>query len=116
MTRPPHPPQPRPPDAISVALGLLRAGRAAEAAALFRQVLEQAPRSRDAMNGLGLALAAQGAPADGLPWLERAIGDGGVPASWHANHGSLLRQLGRDADAVEAFRAAIARDAESPRP
>ena len=42
MTSPPHPPEPRAPDAIAIGLDLLRAGRPADAAALFRQVLDKA--------------------------------------------------------------------------
>ncbi|MGE0717659.1 MAG: tetratricopeptide repeat protein [Alphaproteobacteria bacterium] len=102
------------PDAIAVGLDLLRAGRAGEAEQQFRRVLERVSGSRDAMNGLALALAAGGDREAALPWLRRAIGDGAVPATWHANHGMLLRQLGRDGEAAAAFRAAVARDARNP--
>jgi protein O-GlcNAc transferase len=97
------------PDPIGQGLAALRAGRPAEAEAIFQAVLARLPGQRDAWNGLALALAARGAWADALAAMERAIGDGAVPASWHANRAAVLVHLGRRADAVGAFAAAVAR-------
>ncbi|WP_374449338.1 tetratricopeptide repeat protein [Stella sp.] len=97
-------------DPIDQGLALLRSGRAGEAEALFRMILERLPGQRDARNGLALALAARAAWADALAEMDRAIGDGAVPASWHANRAAVLRRLGRDGEAATALATATARD------
>ena len=65
----------------AAAWGLLRAGRRPEAVAAFQAALGHDPGDRGAMRGLALALAATGAAADALGWIERATA-GGAPPAW----------------------------------
>ncbi|MGE0725340.1 MAG: tetratricopeptide repeat protein, partial [Alphaproteobacteria bacterium] len=101
-----------PDDPVGVALAALRAGRVDEAERGFRAILAAAPGNRDAMHGLGVALAAADRPEQAMAWLDRAIADGAVPATWHANRGAALHRLGRHGEAAAAYRAAIARGGE----
>jgi Flp pilus assembly protein TadD len=86
----------------------LRAGRAGEAQALFRQFLTRRPADGDALHGLGLALAQQGRPAEALAALDaaaRALPD--HPAI--AFNRALARQLAGDGEgAIAGFRQAAA--------
>ncbi|BBK30761.1 putative O-linked N-acetylglucosamine transferase (SPINDLY family) [Stella humosa] len=97
----------RQPDAIDRGIDALRAGRAAEAEAIFGEVLARHPAQPDALNGMALALGRRGAWADALDHLDRAIGHRTVPATWHANRSLFLRNLGRPHDAMLALADAV---------
>lgn len=82
------------------------AGRLAEAAQVYQQVLAAAPTHPDAMNLMGALLLQAGRPDEALPWIERALA---VKPSgpFHVHHAHTLLALGRPADAATAARAAI---------
>ncbi|BBK40933.1 hypothetical protein STVA_09530 [Allostella vacuolata] len=98
-----------PPDPAALGFAALRAGRGGDAEAIFRAMLERRPDHRDARNGLALALAGRGAWAEALAHMDRAIGDGDVPGAWHANRGTVLRNLGRHGEALQALAQAAGR-------
>ncbi len=100
---------PRAPDPIDAGLAALRSGRGAEAERIFRAILDRFPDHRDACNGMALALAGRGAWDDALAHMDRAVGEGSVPASWHANRGAMLQRLNRHAEALAAFAGAAER-------
>lgn len=89
-------------------LGALRAGDAARAETLFRQVLDRVPGHAGAQFNTGLALAAQGLPAQAMAAYRSAAELDprfGLP---HNNLALLHRQRGEDARALEALERAVA--------
>jgi Flp pilus assembly protein TadD len=89
------------------------AGRLAEAAQVYQQVLSLVPGHPDALHMMGVLLLQTGQPARSLEWIERAIaaagapGAGGPKAEFHVHHAHALLALGRAADATAASYAAV---------
>jgi RNA polymerase sigma-70 factor, ECF subfamily len=75
--------------------------------ALYDQLMAMAPTPVTAMNR-AIALAERDGPAPALLALEKLTGLDGYHL-FHAARGDLLERLGRNAEAVEAFDAAIER-------
>lgn len=95
-------------DLMREGLTALRANDAARAEALFREVMDRAPGSAAAQFNLGLALAAQGLPAQAMAAYRAAAELDpriGLP---HNNLALLHRQRGEDARALEALERAVA--------
>jgi tetratricopeptide (TPR) repeat protein len=86
----------------------LRAGDAAEAAALYRRALALRPDFAEIHYNLGNALDALGRREDAVAAYREAaaLRPDFVPA--HHNLGNVLRALGRTAEAVAAYRRALA--------
>lgn len=101
-------PSPAHDDLLARAVALSRQGRAAEAAAAFRTLLERQPDHADALHRLGLLEIQQGRPAVALGLLERAAKADPAQAMVHFNRGRLLQSLGRPADALNSLDAAVA--------
>lgn len=92
------------------ALSLHRAGRLAEATALYERVLRADPRQPDALHLLGQVHLQQGAAHQAEPLLARAVAARPKAAPYHLSHGQALRRLDRPADALAAFARAQALD------
>jgi predicted O-linked N-acetylglucosamine transferase (SPINDLY family) len=94
--------------AVQTALGHHQAGRLAEAEAIYRQVLAQAPDHPDALHLLGLLACQVGQPAAAIDLIGRAIAAAPGSADAHNSLGGALRQAGRLDEAIAAYGQAIA--------
>lgn len=92
---------------VARALAHHRGGRAAEAAAAYREALAREPRHGDANNLFGQLLLAAGRAAEALPHAETAVAAEATNHRFHNNHALVLRALGRFADAEAACRRAL---------
>jgi tetratricopeptide (TPR) repeat protein len=79
----------------------------AEAEKFLRQAMDADPKSADAADQLGLALAAQNRGAEAKQWFERAISIDREHAGAINNLGVLYVKLGQTNDAIAAFRYGI---------
>jgi len=93
---------------LQQAVGLHRGGRLAEAAALYRRVLEHVPDQVDALNLLGTIEMAQGRAAAAAELIQRALRSRGPFAEGETNLGAALGALGRKEEAEAAYRRALA--------
>ncbi len=108
------PPAADPVDGIlRVALGHHRAGRAAEAAALYERILQQRPGHADALHLFGVLHAQTGQLEGALPLLTRAVRKAPRNAGFLSDLGSALRGLGRRDEAIAHYRRAAALDSGS---
>jgi tetratricopeptide (TPR) repeat protein len=88
----------------------LSAGRPAEAAALYRQVLSLVPSHPDTLYLSGIAEHRAGRHQAGLDAIERALRARPRSALYHEARGHALRELRRLDDAIGAFRQAVRLD------
>jgi predicted O-linked N-acetylglucosamine transferase (SPINDLY family) len=96
-------------EAINYAVGLHQSGRIAEAAAIYRQIVERAPDEVNALNLLGVCHLQRAEYAASLPYLERAVQ---LAPGFHDALSNLcvaLRETGRHADALRCYDQLIAR-------
>lgn len=89
------------------AIRLFRANDLGGAEAACRALLASDPHNAQVLHLLGLVAAHTGHPDAALELLGKAIAEQGNDPSFHNSRGSLLFQLGRAAEAEEAFRAGI---------
>jgi len=105
------------PEEVRWRLGLARAyrgsGDLAAATVQLRAALARAPERADLRALLGFVLAERGAPADALAELDASLRLDPAPAEVHARRAAALEALGREAEAVAAWREALARGARS---
>jgi tetratricopeptide (TPR) repeat protein/ADP-heptose:LPS heptosyltransferase len=92
---------------LSRAMDLHRAGRPAEAAALYRQVAPGALQYADARHLLGMIACAQNRFAEALVDFDAAIAAQGRAADYHANRAYALNALDRAEEAADAARRAL---------
>ncbi|MGE5539743.1 MAG: tetratricopeptide repeat protein [Gemmatimonas sp.] len=90
------------------------AGRLAEAEALYREVLRDAPDQFDALHNLGVLKLEQRDHAAALDLLRRSLEVNPRAASAHLNIGSALRDLKRPAEAIASYDRALALRADYP--
>ena len=90
---------------------LLRAAQAAEADAVFAQILAQDPDAGEAALGAGRAKLALGRPAEALALLQRAGGSALQQTLADFYLGRAEEELGDSAAAAEAYRRAVSSDA-----
>ena len=91
-----------------------RAGRLAEACAVYQSILAQAPDDFDALHMLGLAVVQAGDPAQGVRLIEQAIArDPGVAVAY-INLSMAQEALGRYGEALASAERAIVLGAASP--
>jgi predicted O-linked N-acetylglucosamine transferase (SPINDLY family) len=88
------------------ALTLHRAGRAGDAARLYRQILADQADHAGALHLLGVAALECGQPQEALEWLQRASAVAPRNAVYHLSLGQTLTTLGRLEEAIDAFRQA----------
>jgi tetratricopeptide (TPR) repeat protein/ADP-heptose:LPS heptosyltransferase len=118
---PPPPPAPSPAPVaetlspavlLSRAMDLHRAGRADEAAALYRRIAPGAPQYADARHLLGMIACAQNRFAEALADFDAAIAAQGRAPDYHANRAYALNALGRAEEAAGAARRALKLNSE----
>lgn len=89
------------------AMRLQRAGRAAEAEALYLRVLEREPRRVSVLVNLSTILRAAGRSPEAREMAERATAADPRNASAFFALGAALRQLRRDKEAMDAYEKAV---------
>jgi tetratricopeptide (TPR) repeat protein len=89
------------------AIGLHRAGRLDEAAALYRWVAEHFPDQPDAFHLQGVIALSRGDAAGALALIEQAVRLDPRDAAYAFNRAAALTALGRDAEAAEAYGRAL---------
>ena len=94
-------------DRIADALTLHRQGKLAEAEAIYRSVLSQAPLHVDALHLLGVIHHQRGENAVAAELLERAIGLDPDLDAVHANYGLVLQALKRPQEALASYNRAL---------
>jgi predicted O-linked N-acetylglucosamine transferase (SPINDLY family) len=94
--------------AMQIALAHHRAGRLADAEALYRRVLEHAPEYPDALHLLGVLAGQAGHVDAAIDLIARAIAVAPDVAEYHNNLGKSRRRAGRLDEAVASLRHAIA--------
>jgi protein O-GlcNAc transferase len=92
---------------LDTGLGHLKANRANEAGAIFRQVLTADPNNADALFLLGVAEHQSGKPQTALEFIQRAITIKPNQADYYRNLALILAQVGRADEAVNALQRAI---------
>lgn len=92
---------------IETGLALLQAGRLAEAAAVFRQILAVRPNYADALHLLGLVAYHEGRYGEAVDLIMAALGHQ-TSEIFYGNLGNAFAGQGKRAAAVECFRQAIA--------
>ncbi|HSZ56387.1 MAG TPA: tetratricopeptide repeat protein [Tepidisphaeraceae bacterium] len=85
-----------------------RAGRLAEAEALYRQILQADATCGDAWQMLGVAAFQQGRSAEAIGHLRKSLALNPENAACHSNLGMVLASLGSREQAINAFRKALA--------
>jgi predicted TPR repeat methyltransferase len=96
------------PQALESARQLHRAGRLAEAEAIYRGRLAMEPDDADALHLLGIVAGQTGRQAEAADLLRRAIALRPDDAEMRKNLGVTLKAAGRPDEAVAAFRQAVA--------
>jgi protein O-GlcNAc transferase len=95
------------PDAFQAAIQKHRAGRLADAEALYRQILSVQPNHAGALHLLGVIAHQSGRHDLAVEWIRRAIVLHPNDHSAHSNLGEALRALGRLDEAIAAFRGSL---------
>ena len=93
--------------AFAAASQALSAGRLAEAEQLFRSVLAVDPGHADCLHRLGVISLARGDAESALAACDAAIARRSRVSAYHDSRGDALEALGRDTDAIAAWRQAI---------
>ena len=95
------------PEILDAASQHLQAGRLAEAAAGYGEVLRIEPRNLQALYQLGVVLLSNGQVEQAARLFAEAVQVDPRQSASHANLGECLRQLGRPAEAEQSLRRAI---------
>ncbi len=93
---------------VAAALRYHRAGRMAEAEALYRRALAADPDTPDALHLLGVLAAQAGREAEAVPLMARALALRPDHPETRLNLGNALRTLGRLDEAATHYRQALA--------
>jgi predicted O-linked N-acetylglucosamine transferase (SPINDLY family) len=93
---------------LEAALAAHARGDTDAAAALYAEVIAEAPEEATALHNLGILRAGQGRAEEALALIRRAIAAEPGTVEAHANLGALLARLGRGAEAKAAFERARA--------
>jgi predicted O-linked N-acetylglucosamine transferase (SPINDLY family) len=99
--------------ALQAAIAHHRAGRWAEAEAVYRQILSQFPGHAAALHLLGVLAYRSNHVSAAIELIDRAIGVNPTVAEYHADLAEAYRRAGQMDAAIAAFRHAIALDPES---
>jgi predicted O-linked N-acetylglucosamine transferase (SPINDLY family) len=95
------------PQAFDLALQRHRAGRLAEAEALYRQIIAAQPEHAEAWHHLGVIAHQVGRDDLAVEWIRRAIGLRPNHAAAHCNLGEACRATRRFDEAIAAFQRAL---------
>ena len=90
------------------ALAHQRAGRAAEAERVCREILSVHPSHGQTLHLLGLIEHQRGRPDEAIQHIRKAILRDGRDPAFHHNLGNILRALGRLAEAIDCYERALA--------
>lgn len=93
--------------AFAEALALQEAGQFAEAAALYRAILDRDPNHADSLHLLGLITAEQSDPSAGIVLIRRAMAIQPGRAVYHHSLAVGYHRLSRWEDAVGEYRTAV---------
>jgi tetratricopeptide (TPR) repeat protein len=94
-------------DAINLALQNHRAGKLADAEAVYRQILAQHPIHAEALHLLGVLVGQTGRHAEALQLIDRAVALEPNLADYLGSRGLTLTALGRLDEAIAAYQQAI---------
>jgi predicted O-linked N-acetylglucosamine transferase (SPINDLY family) len=92
----------------------LRAGRLAEAEALFRGLLAEVPSWPDALHLLGCTMSKLGRTDEAVELIQRAINLNPRQAAYHGNLGLTLLGIGRKREAIAALEQSLAIQPNQP--
>jgi len=104
----PTPPQEEPNAIFRRAVSLHRSGELAEAALLYRYLLDNFPRNPQTVFALGTAECQAGNVSDGIRLLDESLLTFPGNAAAYKNKGNALRSIGRLEEAQDSYRRAIA--------
>ncbi len=99
---------------IDTAWASLLAGRASEAEAISRRVLQGHPAKGPALQVLGLALHQSGRTAAAIPILEKCVELNPERAEYHSNLALVLGECGRTNEAIALLKRAVELKPNSP--
>jgi len=94
---------------LQQALAHHQQGRLPEAAALYQQVLQRAPRDPDALHLFGVLMHQGGQHETGRQFVEGALQITSERPEFHSNLGQILKALGKQEEAEAAYRNALAK-------
>lgn len=114
MPKPPPPPRRGIDELLAEGLRLHQAGRAGEAAPLYRQVLDRQPEQPAANHLLGLVHLQRGEPEGAVRLISRAIRTHDRDPNSFTNLAVALNQLGRSREALIALDRALALNPRLP--
>jgi len=100
--------------ALSSAAAHLKAGRPEQAEAIWRRILEIAPRNADALGMLGVCRAQRGNLTEAIGLLRRAVDAAPAMASALANLANVLAEASQNAEALECYDRVIPRAPANP--
>ena len=100
--------------AIDTALKYHRAGRLAQAEAIYRQVLGTTPEHPDALHLLGMIAHQTGNHQAAIDLINRAIEADPANPFYYNNIGGVYRALGQHGQAIENYRKALALKTDLP--
>ena len=101
-------------EAFEQALSLHRAGRLAEAEAVYREIVSRAPGHADALHMLGMVALESGRPQEAVTLVRQAIALLPDQAAFQSNLGEAYRAGGQLDDAKASYLRAVALDERMP--
>jgi len=102
------------PEAFELALGHHRAGRLADAEALYRQILAAQPRHADSLHLLGVIAHQAGHDDLAVEWIRQAIAIDPTNPAAHSNLGEAYLAMGRPDEAIVSYRRALSLKPDYP--
>lgn len=93
--------------AMELAVQHHRAGRLADAEAIYRQVLAISPNQPDVLHLLGIVAIQAGKLPIALDLVDRAIALNPKEPTYHSNRGEALMRMGQIESAIESFRRSL---------
>ena len=95
-------------EAMSIAILLQQNGKLADAAEVYRKILEKAPNHADALHFSGVLAHQQGRSDEAIALIERSIELDPNQADSYSNLGIIFKARGKLDDAIAAYERAIA--------
>lgn len=95
-------------EAMAIAIQCQKNGQLAEAAVLYRTVLELKPDQPDALHYSGVLAHQDGRSEDAVALITRSLVLAPDQPDWHSNLGIIFQDMGKLQEAVVAYRRALA--------